>query len=133
MRITALIILALLMSAGAADAQKKGEQKKTDQKKSQTVTGYLVDRMCARSMVKQGPEKAMEKAKRHTRECNFHEDCAASGFGVMTGGKLVPFDADGDKKAMAYLKSITKEREIEVVVTGVMEGDTLRVQKIAGK
>jgi len=128
MRITALIILALLMSAGTADAQKKGEQKKT-----QSITGYLVDRMCARSMVKQGPEKAMEKAKRHTRECNFHEDCAASGFGVMTEGKLVPFDADGDKKAMAYLKSITKEREIEVVVTGVMEGDTLRVQKIAGK
>jgi hypothetical protein len=121
-------VLASMIVVGVVNAQGKKSTMKAEK-----FTGYLVDGMCATSMVKMGPAKAMEKAKRHKRECNFHEGCAASGFGLMFEGTFHPFDTAGNTKAMSYLKSITQDNSIEVTVTGTMEGAIISVKKIQAK
>jgi hypothetical protein len=122
---TFLVTTLALLMVGTSFAQGK-----TPVPKPATFTGYLVDAMCAQSMVKQVPEKAMAKAKRHTRECNFHEGCAASGFGLMFNGTFHPFDTAGNAKAMSYLKSITQDNSIEVTITGTMINNVISVKKI---
>lgn len=120
-------IMLLLVLGSSASQEKKITPKPT------SYVGILVDAMCAKSMVKQGPEKAMEKAKRHTRECNFHDECAASGLGLMFDGTFHPFDSAGSAVAMSYLKSISQKNNIEVKVTGTMTGNVLSVKKLQAK
>ncbi len=95
-----------------------------------TMKGYLVDQMCGKNMPKAGAEKAMQKAKRHTRECALEDDCAASGYGLVSGGKFYPFNDAGSKMAADYLKNTKKKSDIEVNVVGTMDGMTINVQAI---
>ena len=123
-RMTA-VLAALVLLAGMLPAQ---EQKAPA---THTMTGYLVDRNCGQNMAKQGPEKAMAKAKKHTRECGLMEDCAASGYGLVSAGTFYPFDAAGNTKAHAYLEATKKEQDIAVAVTGTMDGGMMVVTSIA--
>ncbi|MGE5313246.1 MAG: hypothetical protein ACM3Q4_00970 [Acidobacteriota bacterium] len=97
---------------------------------TKTVSGYLVDKMCASSMVKKSPDEAMARAAKHTRECAMEKDCAAAGYGVVSDGKWIGFDAAGNEKAAAYLKSTHKEDHLLVEVKGTLKGDVLNVTSI---
>ena len=119
------VFIAFVFIAGTASAQEHAAMAKTH-----TMTGYLVDKNCGQNMVKQGPEKAMAKAKKHTRACGLMEDCAASGYGLVSNGKFFPLDAQGNKKANAYLKTTKKENDLFVAVTGTMDGDIMNVVSI---
>ncbi len=94
---------------------------------TKTVTGYLVDKMCGSGIVKKGPAEAMLKAAKHTRECALEPGCAESGYGVVTDGKFVKFDENGDKKAKELLTKSTLKDHILVEVSGNMQGDVLTV------
>jgi hypothetical protein len=120
------VMAALLIASGAAFAQQHLKPAK-----ALTMSGYLVDAMCGKNMVKAGPEKAMIKAKKHTRACGLDEGCAASGYGLVSGGKFYPFDASGNAQAGEYLKNTKKENNIEVTVLGAMSGDVMKVERIA--
>ncbi len=83
-----------------------------------TWSGTLVDVIC----------KAKDLAS-HTAKCGVA--CAKSGFGVvLADGKFVKFDESGNAKALAALKSTTKEKDLKVKVIGELDGETVKVASI---
>jgi hypothetical protein len=86
---------------------------------AETWTGTLVDVMC------KGKDLAG-----HTTKCAV--SCAKSGYGlVLADGKFVKFDEAGNAKALAMLKSTTKEKDLKAKVNGSLDGDTVAVSSIA--
>ena len=104
--------------------------KNTAKVQKQTITGYLVDMNCASMIVKGAKDKIEKKAKRHTRECNLDEMCAAAGYTVISNGTVVRLNDAGNTMALAYCKSIAKKDNIRVDVVGVLSGDILAVESI---
>jgi hypothetical protein len=65
----------------------------------------------------------------HSRECGL--DCASSGFGIaMENGDYVPFAESSQAKAQAFLKSISKEVDIRIRVTGTMDNKSIVIDTI---
>src|SRR5262249_20734364 len=88
------------------------------------VRGVLMDKMCSMKAMKEGQKAAAM----HTRECALMPNCKASGYGVYTSdGKYLKFDAAGDEKASQALASTAKKDNLNVTVTGDIEGDTIKV------
>src|SRR5882757_2426512 len=85
---------------------------------AETWSGTLVDVMC------KGKDLAG-----HTTKCAV--SCAKSGYGlVLSDGKFVKFDEAGNAKALAALKSTSKEKDLKAKVSGAMDGDTITVNSI---
>src|SRR5512133_2843081 len=85
---------------------------------AETWNGTLVDVMC----------KNQDLAS-HTTKCAVN--CAKSGYGlVLSDGKFVKFDEGGNAKALATLKSATKEKDLKAKVSGSLDGDTVKVSSI---
>jgi len=96
--------------------------------KDKEIHGVLIDNMCgAKQLDKSNPEEA---AKGHPKSCAMKESCSSSGFGVVSGKKLIKFDDAGNAKAKEYLG--VKENATKVVVVGTMsdDGKTLNVKEI---
>src|SRR5438046_3098198 len=65
----------------------------------------------------------------HTKKCAM--GCSKSGFGlVLSDGKFVKFDEAGNAKALATLKSSSKEKDLKAKVSGTLDGDTVQVSSI---
>lgn len=89
-----------------------------------TISGYLMDKACSADAIKKGEKMAKE----HGVDCALMDDCVRSGYGVFTSeGNFLPFDAAGNKKAMAALKATKKQNDLRVTVTGDVTGDSIRV------
>ncbi|MBM3734543.1 MAG: hypothetical protein FJW39_02050 [Acidobacteria bacterium] len=85
---------------------------------AETWSGAIVDVMC----------KGRDLAS-HTRQCNI--DCAKGGYGlVLADGKFMKFNERGNARALTLLKSSTKEKDIKAKVTGTLDGEVIRVEKI---
>ena len=85
---------------------------------AETWTGTLVDVMC------KGKDLSS-----HTTKCAV--GCAKSGYGlVLSDGKFVKFDEGGNAKALAALKSTSKEKDLKAKVSGALDGDTVTVNSI---
>jgi len=85
---------------------------------AETWTGTLVDVMC------KGKDLSS-----HTTKCAV--GCAKSGYGlVLSDGKFVKFDEGGNAKALAALKSTSKEKDLKAKVNGALDGDTVTVSSI---
>jgi hypothetical protein len=85
---------------------------------AESWTGTLVDVMC------KGKDLSS-----HTTKCAVN--CAKSGYGlVLSDGKFVKFDEGGNAKALATLKSATKEKDLKAKVSGSLDGDTVKVSSI---
>lgn len=121
--VTVLCFAAMPAFAQGAKSAKKEE--KTEGK----WHGYIVDAMCARTMVKKG--NPMERAAKHTRDCALEDECASSGYGLLYDGKYYKFDEAGDKKAKDVIEKSSTEKGMMVDVTGKMEGDRIMVASIA--
>jgi N-acetyl-beta-hexosaminidase len=81
-------------------------------------TGTIVDTGC----------KTKDLAS-HTKKCVM--GCAKSGLGVvLSDGKFVKFDEAGNAKALEALKASTKETDLKAKVTGKLDGDMLKVEKV---
>lgn len=85
---------------------------------AESWTGTLVDTMC------KGKDLAS-----HTTKCAL--GCAKSGFGiVLSDGKFVKFDEAGNAKAVAALKATAKESDLKVKISGKLDGEMVKVDKI---
>jgi hypothetical protein len=72
---------------------------------------------------------AVKTADTHTRECALK--CQDSGFGIVTADKkFIKFDADGNAQLLKQLKASSKADHLRVNVTGDVQGDTLKVEKV---
>lgn len=90
-----------------------------------TQTGTLLDAMCG----EKGAANA-EKVASHKVICAKMDNCKESGFGIVSDGKFLKFDKAGDEKAWAVLEKTSKTHDLQVTVTGALEGNTLKVTKI---
>jgi hypothetical protein len=102
-----------------------------------TVQGVLIDKQCsskAETRVVSGPriEGGILVAYTHTRQCALLPECQKSGYGVFTydGNTFLPFDEEGNRKALAIFKNSKKEDDFRVEVAGRMQGDVLKVVSI---
>ncbi len=95
--------------------------------KKVTFAGYLLDQMCGAEV------KDTAKAAEHSKECALMDHCVAAGYGIFTEGKFIVLDAQGNKKAKAFLESIKKEKGILVILEGNLNGDVLTVSAIKEK
>ena len=118
--VTALLGSLSLMSASAAE-----------------IKGVLMDAHCAPTAELRivPPPKMMEGgrvvAEAHTRECLLMPECIKSGYTVYTtDDKFLSLDAEGNRKAEEAIKASKKIDDFEVVVTGEVKGDTIKVQSI---
>ncbi len=116
------LAVAALLAGAAAMAQ------------AATVKGILIDKACsskAEVRIVEGPRLAggMIVAEAHTRECALMPMCQMSGYGVFTydGNKFLAFDAAGNQKALAVLRTSKKLDNLVVEVTGTVQGDTIKV------
>jgi hypothetical protein len=106
-----VLFAALAMSAFAADT---------------TVKGYLVDIACATTDGQQPGFGA-----KHSKSCLEMDDCAKSGYGILTDDKkVIHFDAAGNQQAKKFIADLKKSKDIKVNVTGAVKGDTMTVSKI---
>ena len=83
-----------------------------------TYSGTLVDVMC------KGKDLAS-----HTKKCAL--GCAKSGFALVTpDGKFLKLDETGNAKALAALKSTSKESDLKAKVSGSVDGDMLKADSV---
>jgi hypothetical protein len=85
---------------------------------AESWTGTIVDTNC----------KTKDLAG-HTKQCVM--GCAKSGLGiVLSDGKFVKFDEEGNTKALAALKASSKDKDLKAKVTGKLEGEVLKVASV---
>ena len=110
-----LLGMGALLAAGVGLAEQK------------TVTGYLMDKACSADVIKKGEAAA----KGHDVGCLTMDDCAQTGFGVITpDNKFITFDAAGNKQALATLKAAKKKTDLRVTVTGDQTGSSIKVASL---
>lgn len=91
-----------------------------------TVKGYLVDLSCA-AEEGQKPDFGIK----HSKACLQMEDCAQSGYGVLTPDKkVIRFDKAGNDSVKKFLTTIPKHNDIKVAVTGTLNGDQVTINRI---
>ena len=85
---------------------------------AETWTGTVVDVMC------KGKDLAG-----HTAKCAV--SCSKGGYGlVLSDGKFVKFNETGNAKALAAVKSTSKEKDLKAKVTGTLDNDVINVESI---
>jgi hypothetical protein len=86
---------------------------------AETFKGTLMDVKC------QGTNPA-----KHTKQCLM--TCAGTGLGIaLDDGTFYRFDEAGHRRALSVIEDSRKERNLRVVVDGKVDGETLRVDKVA--
>ena len=99
------------------------------------VKGVLMDKACSGKaevrVLSTGIEGGMIVAEAHTRECALMPACQKSGYGIFTyDQKFFAFDPAGSRKALEAIKASKKLDDLEVVVTGEIKGDTIKVESL---
>lgn len=70
-------------------------------------------------------------AEAHTKEEMLKPENEKSGYGVYTSdNKFLKFDQAGNRKALAAIKASSKLDDFEVVVTGEVKDDTIKVSTL---
>jgi hypothetical protein len=117
LRASAVAILLLSSFAASAAAGKKV-----------TMKAMLVDISCATERANDLDTLRVK----HTRKCLQMPECEKSGFGVLTSdNKVLRFDAAGNEQAKALIAATQQEKDLQVKVSGRLEGDVLTVKKLA--
>jgi hypothetical protein len=99
------------------------------------IQGVLIDEKCspnAQTRVVSGLNTHLEGgivwAYTHTRKCALMPECQRSGYGLAThDNRFLKFDAAGNRKATELLRTSNKEDDLEVEVTGEVQGDGIKV------
>ncbi|HLK47765.1 MAG TPA: hypothetical protein VKT49_06505 [Bryobacteraceae bacterium] len=102
---------------------------------AEEVKGVVMDQACSGKaevrVLSTGIEGGMIVAEAHTRECAMMPACEKSGYGIFTyDNKFLKFDAAGSRKAAQAIKASKKLDDLEVVVTGEIKGDTIKVESL---
>ncbi len=99
--------------------------------------GVIMDQACSAKAelrlggVPQTLQGGMIVAEAHTRECALMPACQKSGYGIFTwDNKFYKFDEAGSRKALDAIKASKKEDDLEVEVTGELQGDTIKVSAL---
>jgi hypothetical protein len=82
----------------------------------------VIDTLCL-SKLKADPDK-------HTTECALQ--CVKGGYGLISAdGTYLKFDTEGNAKTVAALKATKKADHLRATVTGVKDGNAIKVTSIS--
>lgn len=82
----------------------------------------VVDTLCL-SKVKADPDK-------HTTQCALQ--CVKGGYGLITTeGAYFKFDAAGNEKTVAALKTTKRTDHVRAIVVGERDGETIKVTSVS--
>jgi hypothetical protein len=91
------------------------------------IKGYLLDKSCA-----DDDGKKPGFAAKHQKSCLQMKVCAQSGYGVMTEDmKYLTFDKNGNAMAAKLIAGLKKTDDIKINVTGDVQGESIKVTKLA--
>lgn len=96
---------------------------------STTLSGYVTDQHCGGTIATKA--NMMEKAAGHTRDCALMEDCAASGYGIFSGGKYYKFDTKGSATAKALIEKSKRSKGLYFTAVGKLDDGTLTLASLA--
>lgn len=114
--LSALLVFSLAPRAGADDKAEGAEKH----------TGVLIDNECGAKMLEK--DNAEEAAEGHPKSCALK--CGPdSGYGLVSGDKLMKFDDKGNELAQKYLEVEENATKVIVMAT-VGEDGTLTVTEI---
>jgi hypothetical protein len=86
--------------------------------------GVVVDRNCGDDILKHG-RRIISKQR---RDCSLMNHYLRDGYGIVTDDKkFFTFDDLGNKKAIQLLKNINHKDDLKIIVTGDLDGDTIKV------
>jgi hypothetical protein len=100
------------------------------------IQGVLMDRKCSATAEEHlvpgvGLQGGRTVAEAHLRECALMPECQKSGYGVYTDdNKFLAFDEAGNRMALSAIKASKKVDDLEVDVTGDIDGDTIKVKTL---
>jgi len=68
----------------------------------------------------------------HSKSCLLAPACRRSGYGVFASDtdKFLPFDAAGNRKALALIQASKKDDDMRVEVTGQIEAGKINVTSL---
>ncbi len=91
------------------------------------LQGLVVDWSCAKQMVQDGREKTF----RNNRRCSLMKNYQRPAYGLITDdNKFYKLDDPGNQHILQLLKNTPDKDDLKVVVTGDVDGDTVRVANI---
>lgn len=91
------------------------------------IQGVVIDRNCADDIVKHGRQIILKQR----RECSLLRNYVRDGYGILTDDrKFFRFDEAGNKMALQLLKNTPDKDNLKVVVSGDVDGDTIRVSQM---
>ena len=89
------------------------------------IQGLLVDQNCVEDIVKNGREATL----RQRPDCSLKERYVRSTYALVTDDRrYYTFDETGNKKALQILKGTPNRDGAKVVVTGDVQGETIKVK-----
>jgi hypothetical protein len=92
------------------------------------IQGVIADWNCVRPMVENGREKTL----RNNRSCSLMKNYNRDAYGLITDDKkYYRLDDPGNAKIRQILKDSPDKDNLHVVVTGDVDGDTLKVGNIS--
>jgi hypothetical protein len=88
------------------------------------IQGVVVDRNCGDDILKQGRQIILKQR----RDCSLMKHYLRHGYGIVTEDKkFFKFDDSGNRKAIQLLKNIYHKDDLKIIVTGDIDGDTIKV------
>jgi hypothetical protein len=92
------------------------------------IQGVVIDRNCAEDILKHGRQIILKQR----RDCSLMKRYVRDGYGILTEDrKFFNFDDAGNKKAIQLLKNTPDKDNLKVIVTGDLDGDTIKVSDMS--
>jgi hypothetical protein len=92
------------------------------------LQGVVIDRDCAEDILKHGRQIILKQR----RDCSLRKRYIRDGYGIITDDqKFYKFDDAGNKKALQLLKNIPDRDNLKVIVSGDIDGDTIKVDRMS--
>jgi hypothetical protein len=88
------------------------------------LKGDVIDNMCAGI----NKDTLAEFVKTHTKECTLKPECVASGYSILTDGKLYKFDQASNIMVEEFLKKA--DSKLQVSITAKQVGEELSLVSI---
>jgi hypothetical protein len=93
-----------------------------------TIQGVIADWNCVQTMVREGREKTL----RQNHSCSLAKNYRREAYGLITEDKkYYKLDDPGNNRILKILEHSPGKDNLHVVVTGDLDGDTLKVANIS--
>ncbi len=92
------------------------------------MQGVVADWSCVQSMVRNGREKVLKQ----NRSCSLMNNYTRSSYGLITDDKkFYRLEDPGNQRILLLLKNTPDKDNLKVVVTGDVQGDTIKVSRLS--